>query len=196
MDVVSSSNGLPAALRTDIFACGYFPQIVADATQLAVAGEEVLGHFVHHEATINREEVGRHLSVVVLTPTRLIVNHTDDSAIPGESPNAVTTTESVPLRLIKSVAVSQLVANPDAYDTRHGSVSECWLAVAWGTVARVDVDPAGCADPNCDADHGYCGETTEDDLNIRVSAAADGMSKVRQLLEFAAVAQLACGKAR
>lgn len=196
IDGVSSTTSLPAALRADIFGCGYFPQIVADATQLAIAGEGVLGHFVHHEATINHEEVGRHLSVVVLTPTRLIVNHTDDSALPGESPNAVTTTESVPLRLIKSVAVSQLVANPDSYDTRRSSVAEAWLAIAWGTVKRVDVEPAACADPNCDADHGYSGETTEDDLNIRVSAAADGPALVRRLLEFAAATQLACGKVR
>ena len=191
---MTSASGLPATLSAQIFDCGYYPQIVVDATQFAVAGEEVLGHFVHHEATINHEEVGRHLSVVVLTPTRLIVNHTDDSAIPGESPSAVTTTESVPLRLIKSVAVSQLVSNPDAYDTWQASVTEGWLAIAWGTVRRLDVEPAGCADPTCEADHGYAGETTEDDLNIRVSAAGDGMVKVRQLLELAAAIQLACGK--
>jgi hypothetical protein len=45
--------------------------VVADGVAGAVAGEQVVGFFVHHEPTFDRDEVRRHLSVVVLTPTRL-----------------------------------------------------------------------------------------------------------------------------
>ena len=67
---------------------------------MAMAGEPVLHHVVHHEATFARDEIQRHLSVLVLTPTRLIVGHTDESDAPGENGQALSTTESVGLEKI------------------------------------------------------------------------------------------------
>ena len=61
------------SLRRDIDACGYFPDLIAETIALAIAGEPVLHHVVHHEATFARDEIQRHLSVLVLTATRLIV---------------------------------------------------------------------------------------------------------------------------
>jgi hypothetical protein len=48
-----------------------------------------------------------------------------------------------------------------------------------------DLEPAGCSDPNCDADHGYTGSATADDLSLRVSEAGDGPETVAQALAFA-----------
>ena len=48
------------------------------------------------------------------------------------------------------------------------------MTIGWGGVGRVDLEPAGCSDPQCEADHGYTGVLTSDDFSIRVSAAADG----------------------
>ena len=59
------------------------------------------------------------------------------------------------------------------------------LTIGWGAVARVDLEPAGCADPDCDADHGYPGLLTSDDFSLRVSAAAEGPEAVANLLGFA-----------
>ena len=193
---MTSTAGLPDALHTEIVACGYFPAFVADTTALAVGEEPVLGHLVHHEATFNNEEIGRHLSVLVLTPTRLLVSHTDDEAMPGEPVSAITTTESVPLRAINSVSLSQVVVNPDEYGTAGAPVQETWLNVSWGLLRQVDVEPAGCADPDCDADHGYVGSTACEDLNLRMSAAADGGDKVRELILFGSALQQAVGAAR
>jgi hypothetical protein len=39
-------------------------------------------------------------------------------------------------------------------------------------------------DENCEADHGYSGTITADDLAMRVSEAADGEELVRQVLDF------------
>jgi hypothetical protein len=47
------------------------------------------------------------------------------------------------------------------------------------------MEPATCGDPNCDADHGYTGSATADDLSLRVSEAGDGPETVRQALTFA-----------
>ena len=52
-------------------------------------------------------------------------------------------------------------------------------------MSRVDLEPAGCNDPSCDADHGYTGVLASDDFSLRVSAAADGQDAVVGLLAFA-----------
>ncbi|MGH3444267.1 MAG: DUF5998 family protein, partial [Nocardioidaceae bacterium] len=60
-------------LRAAIEASGYYPDVVFDAVTAAVAGEPVVSYLVHHEPTIDeRDEVRRHVTVLVLTPSRLI----------------------------------------------------------------------------------------------------------------------------
>jgi hypothetical protein len=59
------------------------------------------------------------------------------------------------------------------------------LTIGWGAVSRIDLEPAACGDPNCEADHGYTGSSTADDLSLRVSEAGDGPDTVRQALAFA-----------
>ena len=46
------------------------------------------------------------------------------------------------------------------------------MTIGWGGVSRIDLEPAGCSDPECDADHGYTGVFASDDFSLRVSAAA------------------------
>ncbi len=79
---------------------GYYPEVVADGVfSAAVAGEDVLSFYVHHEPTFDRDEVRRHLTVAVLTPSRLILAHTDEH--PGDDllpdPYTSTSTEAVAL---------------------------------------------------------------------------------------------------
>jgi hypothetical protein len=184
---------LPAGLRAEIHACGYFPELVSDAVSLALGPEEPVAHLVHVEATFNREEIQRHLSVLVLTATRLIVAHTDENEDPGEPAQALTTTESVALREVNSVALSQVVSHPERYGSRRSEVAEAWLTITWGTMRRIDLEPAHCADPDCEADHGLTGMLAGDDLTVRISAAGDGEAKVGQLVAFASALQLATG---
>ena len=73
-----------ADLRVAIEHSGYYPELVAETIQSAIAGEEVRAFLVHHEATFDRDELRRHVTVLVLTPARLVVGHTDDSP-PDES---------------------------------------------------------------------------------------------------------------
>ncbi len=108
------SLALPAALTDEIRDCGYCPELIADAIALARGPEVVEGYLVHHEATFNNDEIQRHLSVLLLTPTRLIVGHTDENEAPGEPGQALTTTESVALGKVGSVALSQVVLNPES----------------------------------------------------------------------------------
>ncbi len=167
---------------------GYYPEVVADAVNAAVADEEVVAFVVHHEPTFDHDEVRRHLSVVVLTPSRLMVAHTDDHA-PDDllpAPYTTTSTETVPLAEVRSVVVNRYVAHPDSYERgTRPPVSEAVLTVGWGSVSRLDLEPAACADPECSADHGYTGSMSADDFSLRVSSAADGPDAVPELLGLA-----------
>ena len=171
-------------LRSAIDLTGYYPEVVADSVEGAVAGESVVSFFVHHEPTFDRDEVRRHLTVAVLTPTRLILAHTDehtgDDLLP--EPYTSTSTEAVRLSAVKSVVVTRMTANPTDGPSKP---AEAVMTVGWGGVSRIDLEPAGCSDPQCDADHGYTGVFASDDFSLRVSAAADGGDAVGGLLSFA-----------
>lgn len=147
-----------------------------------------MSYLVHHEPTIDGDEVRRHITVAVLTPTRLILCHTDEHA-PDDllpQPYTSTSTEAVTISSISSVVVNRMVANPEAFQGGALPVpSEAVLTVGWGGVNRVDLEPAGCSDPDCEADHGYTGVVASDDFSMRVSAAADGQQAVDALLAFA-----------
>ena len=88
-------------LREAIHHTGYYPDVVADGVSGAVAGEEVVSFYLHHEPTFDRDEIRRHLTVVVLTPSRLVVAHTDEHAADDliAEPYTSTSTEAVPRRL-------------------------------------------------------------------------------------------------
>ena len=181
---------LPADLRAAIVASGYFPEFVQATLDQALGGEEVLDSVVHHEATFNATELHRHVTVLVLTPTRFVVAHTDDGDDP-RVPHALTTVETVALRRIRSVALTQVAAHPERYKSVRHPMTETWLVVNWGAVRRQEVEPATCDDPTCEADHGYTVQDVADDLTVRVSAAADGEEAVADLIRFASRLQRA-----
>ncbi|MGI9156993.1 MAG: DUF5998 family protein [Marmoricola sp.] len=178
------------ALTSAIEKTGYYPVVVSEGIRAAVAGEIVLSFLVHHEPTIDRDEVRRHITVAVLTPTRLVIAHTDehppDDLLP--EPYTASSTEAVGLTSVRSVVVNRMVTNPaKLHGSKVPAPSEAVLTVGWGAVARIDLEPAMCADPDCDADHGYSGVVGSDDFSLRVSAAADGQDAVDALLAFAEV---------
>lgn len=182
-------------LRLAVERCGYYPELVLDSLSVALASESVVSFLVHHEATFDRDELRRHLTVLILTPARLIVGHTDDHP-PDEvstQPHATTSTESVRIDSIGSVVVSRVVDDPAGHETMS-LPREVVLTLGWGAVSRLDLEPATCGDPACEADHGYTGTSTLDDFSVRVSQAADGTEGVAQALEFArAVSQATSG---
>ena len=134
-------------LRDAIDRTGYYPEVVAGSVSAAVAGERVVSFYVHHEPTFDRDEVRRHLSVVVLTPSRLIIVHTDEHAGDDLLPEPYTSTSSEAIRLssVTSVVVTRMVTNPTKGVTPP---AEAVITLGWGGVSRVDLEPAGCSDPD------------------------------------------------
>lgn len=185
----TTSDASPDAwtdLTAQLHRAGYYPELVADVLDLAVAGEEIVSHLVLPETTFDASEVRRHLTVLVLTPTRLVTAHVDDHPADSENPSAsaAATTESVPLAEVRSVSLTHVVADPQKHRAGKPPL-EVTLALGWGAVSRVDLEPAGCTDPSCEADHGMTGQITPDDVVVRVSAEAEGRAAVGAAVDFA-----------
>jgi hypothetical protein len=210
MPDADTRRDLPADLRADLEHAGYYPDLVADVLDVAVADEPVVAHLVHAETTFDGDAVRRHVTALVLTRSRLVVAHADDhgpeeqeNGSPalgvahgrtGAEPVATAATESVPLRAVRSVVVNHVVPRPERYRRGAGS-RDLTLTIGWGAVSRLDLEPAGCSDPQCDADHGYTGTASADDISLRVSADADGERAVRRALGFARALSSATGGA-
>jgi len=183
-DMQATADGLRSAIERS----GYYPGLVADAVSSALGSEPVVSFVVQGEALFDPAmEVRRHMSVLVLTPTRLIYSHTDENPAdePSARPQAETSTEAVRFSRISSVAVTRVLPDPASYVPGVTMPSEVVLTIGWNVLSHIDLEPAHCGDENCEADHGYSGTITADDLALRVSEAADGEEAVRQVLEFA-----------
>ena len=83
------------------------------------------------------------------------------------------------------MAVTRVVSDPASYVPGVTMPSEVVLTIGWNVLSHVELEPAHCGDENCEADHGYSGTITADDLALRVSEAADGEEAVRHVLTFA-----------
>jgi Family of unknown function (DUF5998) len=176
-----------ADLRAAIQHAGYYPELVAEAVDAAVAGEPVGAFVVHQETTFDSDEVRRHITVLVLTPSRLVLGHADDHPADPLTPAPFVTssTEAVPLSSVRSVVVNRVVTEPLRH--RGGQLpQEVTVTIGWGAVSRIDLEPAACSDPECEADHGYTGTASADDIALRVSEAAEGADAVARMLGFAA----------
>ena len=202
--VTRQRRPLPSSLTKDIERAGYYPALVADVVESAVTGEEVVSHLVHQETTFDHDTVRRHITVLALTPTRLVVAHADDhsaeadGAEPDESTTeparatVTATSECVPLSAVRGVMLTHVVTSPSTYVP--GSLGrELTLTLGWGAVSRVDVVPATCGDPSCEADHGFEGTIATDDIGLRISADADGEPALAQAMAFARSLSAAIG---
>lgn len=192
----AAGPALPPGLIADVEASGFFPQLVLDSVQSAIADERALHHIAQHEVTFGHDGVARHLTVLVLTDTRLIVSHTDEGNDPAIHPGmpltagtAITSLESIPLRQLGPIALTKVVAQPERFGAAQASVVEAWLNLSWQSVRRIDLEPASCPDPNCEADHGYTGMSTGEDIVVRMSETADGAENLAKLLAFASALQ-------
>lgn len=175
------------ALRRAIDQAGYYPNLVSDCLATALGRQQPTAFAVHHEATFDRDELRRHITVLALTENRLVVAHVDEHPPDEHSPRptASASTEIVTLDRIHSVVLTRVIADPAEYSPGAQPV-EVVLTVGWGSVRRLDLEPATCGDSSCDADHGYSGTSANDDLTVRMSEVADGADGVAQLLAFAA----------
>ena len=76
-----TAQGRPDAASTllaeEVRRAGYYPELVLGTLDVAVAGEEIVVDLVQAETTFD-DAVHRHLTVLALTTSRLIIVHVDD----------------------------------------------------------------------------------------------------------------------
>jgi Family of unknown function (DUF5998) len=176
-------------LREAIERTGYYPGLIIDVICDALGKEPVTAFVVHHDAIFDPGlEVRRHMTVLALTPTRLIYSHTDENPPeePGEVTQADTHTEAVRFSRVSSVSLTRVIPDPASYTPGVTLPSEVLMTIGWNVMSHLEIEPAHCGDSTCDADHGYVGTITADDLTLRLSQAADGEEGVRQVLAFVA----------
>lgn len=185
---------LPEELRHEIERAGYYPAFVADVVATALAGEGATAFLVHPETTFDAEEVRRHVTVLVVTPTRLVVAHADDHGPDAVTPTAFAqaSSEAIPLDQVRTVVLTHVVVDPAKYRAGDGP-HDLTLTVGWGSLQRVDLEPAACPDPQCEADHGYTGQLATEDIVVRVSSDAEGGAAVRRATDFAGALSAATG---
>ncbi|GAB3448054.1 DUF5998 family protein [Streptomonospora sediminis] len=176
--------------RSEIERSGYYPALVIDAVATGLGDEKAEAFVVHHEATFDPGlEMRRHITVLLLTATRLLVCHTDEHppAESGGRPHASTTTDTMRLDNIQSVALTRVVSDPANYapgTLPSEAVLSIGLSVSPGAITNIDIEPASCTDESCELDHGYTGAITAEPLTVRVSQTADGADSVANLLHF------------
>lgn len=173
-------------LLQDIQRAGYYPELVADVVADALDGSAPESHLVQLETTFDRDEVHRHITVLVLADGLLHITHVDDQEYDqaGQEVLALASTESVTASKVTSVTLTYAYYKPQKYRRGH-PISEVNLNIAWTGTQNIDLQPAGCEDPNCDADHGYTGVSAVQDVALRISAEADGVEAVEGAREFA-----------
>ena len=193
-DTRAAEDGMIAAIERS----GYYPGLVADAVSSAVGAEQVVSFVVTHDAHFDPGmEVRRHMTVLALTPTRLVYSHTDEYTAdePEGLPRAETSTEAIRFSRVSSVSLTRVVPDPASYVSGVTMPSEVILTIGWNVLSHLEIEPAHCGDEACEADHGYLGTITADDLTLRISEAADGEDAIRQVLSFSAALSDATARA-
>jgi len=157
------------SLRQELELVGYFPELVLDVVEVALAGQAPTAILVVPESALGHGTIGWHLTVLVLTKSRLIMAHVDDADDEGGLTRASATTTSVSLSDVRQVRMTHLVDNPTDFDpaTTERTIT---VAIGWGAHRLVDLEAVTCPDPDCLADHGYQGNTVGEDITFTVSS--------------------------
>ncbi|GAA2086772.1 DUF5998 family protein [Brevibacterium salitolerans] len=198
VEVYAGRMSVPHALVKDLQAAGYYPQLAGTMLLESLFDEEIISHLVHIDTHVDLDSIHRHVTAFALTPTRLLIAHVDDDpqpAPPGEPPRGMTSSEAVELTDVRTVLIGRTYEKPAGFSPGQPPV-EVSLTLGWGQNARIDAFPESCADPQCDADHGYGGSLLSEDLNLRISAQAEGPEVVERAESFAVDLRRAAFRAR
>lgn len=173
-------------LTHDIQKAGFYPELVLDTVAEALGGLEPTAHLVQVETQFDQNEVHRHITVLVIAGEYLLVAHLDDQNLDDEGQQVLAhvSVETLHVSKLTTLTVSYSYPQPQDYSPGH-PVSEVSLLIAWTGSHRLDIQPAECSEPGCDAAHGYTGVVPREDMLIRISASADGAEATEQARQFA-----------
>jgi hypothetical protein len=95
-----------------------------------------------------------------------------------------TSSETVALRRVGNISVSRIFGNPAEY--KPGALPRIVrVTLNWGGGEVIELEPATCPDPDCQADHGYAGSLSGEDISLDVDTELTGEEAAIRLLAFA-----------
>ena len=128
---------------------------------------------------VQQVELAGYYPELVLDTLRLATG--EEEILSGMVQSETTFAEAVH-RHLTVLALTRGVADPAR---GGGTLTEMTIAVSWGSVRRIDMEPATCGDPDCQADHGMTGVSVPDDVVIRVAAGVEGAAALARAETFA-----------
>src|SRR6202046_3115588 len=146
---IAAQDGMRAAIERS----GYYPGLVYDAVSFALGAESVVSYVVTHDTLFDPGmEVRRHMTVLALTPTRLVYSHTDEHPAddPQSKPRAETSTEAVRFSRVSSMSRTRVLPDPATYVPGVTMPSEVILTIGWNVLSHVELEPAHCGDETCE----------------------------------------------
>ena len=144
-------------------------RLVSDTLDTALASEPVVAYVVHHEAIRPRRAAPpRHRPGAHPDPPHRRAHRRAPGRRDVAPPRHGVHRGGAHPKRIDSVVVTRVAAEAEKH-RRGAPVREVVLTIGWGAVSRIDLEPASCGDPQCEADHGYTGTASNDDLALRVS---------------------------
>ena len=109
-----SSTTERRSLDEDLNRAGFYPVMVADVVHDALDEREPLSHVVHLETHFDRNEVHRHITVLVLTEDMLVITHVDDQQDKASKPAPKTRSKPAPKSRSKPAPEAEPEEAPEA----------------------------------------------------------------------------------
>ncbi len=153
-------------------------QLREDVEAIARIHGPFVATFVRPETLFDTDSVYEATPVFLLTATHLIVVLPDVTHEFIPSGELITSTQIVPLRSITDYQVirRRVLDGPQA-----GAISVVQLRMRWGASRALDMRPASCEDPTCEAEHGYVGMSINEDGDVLLDTTLDDATFARGL---------------
>ena len=105
-------------LVADIKHAGFYPDLVLEVVDEALADMNPDAHFVQHETHFSRDDFHRHITVMVLCGDFIALAHLDDQHLEGDAQGTVAhvSVEAVHLSDLNAVTMSYGFSQPQAYN--------------------------------------------------------------------------------
>ena len=119
-------------LVADIKHAGFYPDLVLEVVDDALAGMNPDAHFVQHETHFSRDDFHRHITVMVLCGEHVIFAHLDDQHLEGDAQGTVAhvSVEAVHLSALNAVTISYGFSQPQAYNAGSTAPTEISFQIA------------------------------------------------------------------
>ncbi|PID97696.1 MAG: hypothetical protein CSA82_02875 [Actinobacteria bacterium] len=161
----------------DIDSLGFYPNLVKRLLNRALGGQPPAAMLSQLDAAFDHGSMFRHLTIVAFSSALFTHLHIDEL----ESGGAMATSAVYPLSELRTVSMAEMVADPE---NEYPTTTEVTLSLNLGAQRRGEVETLRCNDENCTADHGFSVTTFPEDVNFRISAAADGGEVLKRAQVF------------